>query len=482
MIPVFPTNWEGGDRPVPISLLSSMERSAYSQITSSMRTSPSNFCSIWPLAATFAGLFCLASLLLVPVSVLASATQASVNSERRSDRVRSSAHRVHRRHTAHNSRTRRHSISTRPSSRRSSAHIQHAAQHRRRSHRRSRRLQTEVALENIRTHTTPTEAATADMATANTGADDGAQSQSLARPELVGTPESAEQNTPSADAIASQAGSAGRDMPIFSSGVPRYMPAALRGSHEVLVHQNIIADVEGLSRIQNDSQMSAMVRSGDLVALPASSALFVDTRLPLNRRYCRPWTAKFLSDLSRAHEKFFGHPLQLTSAVRTVDFQRHLAHYNGNAAPAYGDTASPHLTGEAIDLGKKGMSLHEIAWMRAVLGHLQARGKLDVEEEFEQACFHISVYKTYTPHRSLPAHLVAASESTPANEVQSEDSSDTASTAAIGGLARPVSQPIQRRTAVRHAHSSSAHTTRHAVAHRRRHHRAAMSLLAARMR
>ena len=42
------------------------------------------------------------------------------------------------------------------------------------------------------------------------------------------------------------------------------MPVALRGSHEVLVHQNIIADVEGLSRIQDDAQLSAMVRSGDL--------------------------------------------------------------------------------------------------------------------------------------------------------------------------------------------------------------------------
>jgi hypothetical protein len=188
------------------------------------------------------------------------------------------------------------------------------------------------------------------------------------------------------------------------------MPVALRGSHEVLVHQNIIADVEGLSRIQDDAQLSAMVRSGDLVALPASAGLAIDPRLPLNRRYCRPWTEQFLSNLARAHQDIFGRPLQLTSAVRTVNFQRHLAHYNGNAAPTSGDTASPHLTGEAIDLGKKGMSLKEIAWMRAVLGQLQASGKLDVEEEFEQACFHISVYKTYTHHSGPPAQLVASDD------------------------------------------------------------------------
>ncbi len=222
-----------------------------------------------------------------------------------------------------------------------------------------------------------------------------------------------------------------------------------------------------------------MIHSGDLVALPASGGLVIDSRLPLNRRYCRPWTARFLTDLSRAHEKAFGSPLQLTSAVRTVEFQRHLARYNGNAAPAYGDTASPHLTGEAIDLGKKGMSRHEIAWMRSVLGKLQANGKLDVEEEFEQACFHISVYKTYGPQRSLPASLVAGNEAEPADVTPAPDA---AADGVIGGLARPVSEPVARSTWTRHRRSYPVRTTRHAVVRRRRHHRRSMSLLAVRMR
>ena len=128
--------------------------------------------------------------------------------------------------------------------------------------------------------------------------------------------------TPSADEDAASTGNTpiSRDMPLFNTSVPSYMPVALRGSHEVLVHQNIIADVEGLSRIQDDAQLSAMVRAGDLVALPASPGLAIDPRLPMNRRYCRPWTAQFLSNLARAHEDIFGRPLQLTSAVRTVEF------------------------------------------------------------------------------------------------------------------------------------------------------------------
>jgi len=279
--------------------------------------------------------------------------------------------------------------------------------------------------------------------------------------------------TPPDDEDASSTGNipVSRDMPLFNTSVPRYMPVALRGSHEVLVHQNIIADVEGLSRIQNDAQLSAMVRSGDLVALPASPDLAIDPRLPMNRRYCRPWTARFLSNLARAHQDLFGRPLQLTSAVRTVNFQRHLAHYNGNAAPTSGDTASPHLTGEAIDLGKKGMSLKEIAWIRAVLGQLQASGKLDVEEEFEQACFHISVYKTYAPRSAPPAQLVARN-----------DAPSDLTAAPAPAVIKPVSRPVKHSVHSERGHSYYVHHVRHAsYVHRRRHHRS-MSLLAAGLR
>jgi hypothetical protein len=263
-----------------------------------------------------------------------------------------------------------------------------------------------------------------------------------------------------------------QEMPLFNTSVPSYMPVALRGSHEVLVHQNIIADVEGLSRIQDDAQLSAMVRSGDLVALPASAGLAIDPRLPLNRRYCRPWTEQFLSNLARAHQDIFGRPLQLTSAVRTVNFQRHLAHYNGNAAPTSGDTASPHLTGEAIDLGKKGMSLKEIAWMRAVLGQLQASGKLDVEEEFEQACFHISVYKTYTHHSGPPAQLVASDDAP----------SEPAAAPAVGSHAEPVSLPVKHSVHSERAHSYYVHHVRRASYVHRHHRHRSMSLLAAGLR
>ena len=97
----------------------------------------------------------------------------------------------------------------------------------------------------------------------------------------------------------------------------------------------------------------------------------------------------------RAYYARFREPLELNSAVRTISYQLRLQRVNGNAAAIEGETASPHLTGQAIDFGKKGMTMAEIAWMRMYLMPLMQAGMIDVEEEFQQACFHISVYRSY---------------------------------------------------------------------------------------
>jgi hypothetical protein len=187
------------------------------------------------------------------------------------------------------------------------------------------------------------------------------------------------------------------------------VPPPLKGSHEILVRQNQVADRDGLDRIRNDEDLVDMRSKRLLVSLPESNALQIDDRLPVNRRYCRPWVAQFLATLARAHYAHFHSALQVNSAVRTVEFQQHLVHINGNAAPAEGDTASPHLTGQAIDIAKHGLSLTEIAWLRGYLLPLVQEGKVDVEEEFQQSCFHISVYRKYLPPASTPGHNPAPS-------------------------------------------------------------------------
>jgi hypothetical protein len=180
-------------------------------------------------------------------------------------------------------------------------------------------------------------------------------------------------------------------------------PSALKGSFESLSRQNEMADAEGLERILDEDDLADRIAQKLLVPLPASSALAVNGNLPENHRYCRPWTANFLADLAHAHVTRFGRPVEVSSAVRTVEYQKHLMLTNGNAAAAEGDVVSPHLTGATVDVAKHGMNRAELSWMRSWLLPLQLSGMIDVEEEFRQACFHITVYKNYAAPAAPPA-------------------------------------------------------------------------------
>lgn len=203
-----------------------------------------------------------------------------------------------------------------------------------------------------------------------------------------------------------------RTLAIYDERGRLILPAPLRGSHEVLLHQNEMADREGVARIKDDEDLVQLRQAKQLVPLPTGETLRVDERLPEDRRYSRPWTAVFLTAMARDFYTKFHVPLQVDSAVRTVDVQKRLERTNGNAAPAEGATASPHLTGQAIDVAKRGLTLAEIAWLRLYLQPLMDAGKIDVEEEFRQACFHISVYKSYMPSIATHVSVAATGEQT----------------------------------------------------------------------
>jgi hypothetical protein len=176
---------------------------------------------------------------------------------------------------------------------------------------------------------------------------------------------------------------------------------ALRGTRDSLIRQNQRAEEESLERIEDDVDLQDRISRGLLVHVPETTALLVNPALPEDRRYCRPWTADFLTDLSRAHESQFHKPLIVSSAVRTVEYQKRLMRINHNAADAEGDIVSPHLTGATIDIAKSGLSRRELEWMRDHLFAYQTAGVIDVEEEFRQRCFHITVYKNYAPASSV---------------------------------------------------------------------------------
>jgi hypothetical protein len=166
-------------------------------------------------------------------------------------------------------------------------------------------------------------------------------------------------------------------------------------THDSLLRQNAEINRLALPRFQDEMDLLLAEDSHELVALPLSSALIVDPRLDPMRRYCRPWTAQFLTDLSTDFYARFHEPLMVDSAVRTVEVQKKLRKHNGNAAPYEGDSASSHLAGLTIDLARKRMTKKEVDWVEWRLLYYYARGWVIVEEEFHQLCFHIEVTGRY---------------------------------------------------------------------------------------
>jgi hypothetical protein len=218
--------------------------------------------------------------------------------------------------------------------------------------------------------------------------------------------------------VPSQTASLHRPGSIFAS--------PLRGTHDSLVRQNVKEEADDLERIEDDADLHDRIARGVLVPVPESALLAVNGNLPADRRYCRPWTATFLADLARDHHAEFHTPIEVSSAVRTVDYQKRLMRTNGNAAAAEGDIVSPHVTGAAVDIAKGTMNYREILWMRNHLLLLQNEGKIDVEEEFRQACFHITVYKSYVPERPAQKPRRRAVHPPAENTDTTEDPADVA--------------------------------------------------------
>lgn len=187
----------------------------------------------------------------------------------------------------------------------------------------------------------------------------------------------------------------------------------LKGSHESLIRQNEEIDRLELPRIQNDVELDQLIGEGALVQITEQPGLHIAGNLKPNRRYSKAWTRDFVEDLGQAYYDEFGTPIQLNSAVRTVDQQKRLRRHNRNAAPIEGDTASSHLAGLTVDLGKRGLTRKQHQWIENYLAKLRELGLVEVAEERRQACFHVMVSEHYTDWRT---QLYGATESATATE------------------------------------------------------------------
>jgi hypothetical protein len=187
-----------------------------------------------------------------------------------------------------------------------------------------------------------------------------------------------------------------------------------RPSRDSLLRQNEEIDRLELPRIQNQAELDQLIARQELVPIVASETLRFDPRLDPERRYCRPWTRDFLDDLSEGYYKQFHAPIQVNSAVRTVQVQKKLRRHNRNAAPETGETASSHLAGITVDIQRRGMTKQQVAWMEQYLMPLSDHGLVEPEEERHQWVFHVAVSGRYADLRE-PKDVTAAQ---PQEEVQ----------------------------------------------------------------
>jgi hypothetical protein len=166
----------------------------------------------------------------------------------------------------------------------------------------------------------------------------------------------------------------------------------LRGSHATRAYENAIADLFDLDRFENDTALESAVRDGRLVRIPNNRYVRWHKNLPAKYAYVLPHVRDWLLEKGRAFRNLHGKPITVTSAIRPKSYQERLAGRNANAAPTEGPFASTHSTGATIDLGYRGLSAKETAWLKKSSSRMEFDGRIQATMERYQACFHIMVY------------------------------------------------------------------------------------------
>lgn len=173
----------------------------------------------------------------------------------------------------------------------------------------------------------------------------------------------------------------------------------LKGSYDSQLRQNEEIDRLQLPRIADDQQLLELERTQELVPIEETHALRVSPAIKPEKRYARPWVTQFLADMSQAFYKEFHQPLQVNSAVRTIEQQHRLRRSNRNAAPEDGENGSSHLAGVTVDLAKRGLTRAQHKWIEEYLKNLRDENLIEVAEERRQACFHVMISDRYTEWR-----------------------------------------------------------------------------------
>jgi Family of unknown function (DUF5715) len=160
---------------------------------------------------------------------------------------------------------------------------------------------------------------------------------------------------------------------------------AFPGSRQSLLEQNDVT--KDLPRYADLKAMLAAVDRGELSKIDYTECLKV--HVPFNRAFLRPEALTVLNQISLTFYQRYHKPLQINSAVRTLQDQRRLRRWNRNAAAVTGQAASVHPTGYAFDLQRRGLNRAQLGYLRDILMFWRNQGLIIVEEEVKQPCFHV---------------------------------------------------------------------------------------------
>lgn len=150
----------------------------------------------------------------------------------------------------------------------------------------------------------------------------------------------------------------------------------------------------GVSPMRNAAQLQALTRLGRLTPISTCSLYQID-RLTHSYPYLVPRASDLLSDIARRVQQLVGGNCRIivTSVLRTEETVAQLQKSNGNAV-----SKSCHLYGTTFDISSSRFvhpasvtdaTVH--AALRQALFELRRDGRCYVKQEYNQACYHITV-------------------------------------------------------------------------------------------
>lgn len=170
--------------------------------------------------------------------------------------------------------------------------------------------------------------------------------------------------------------------------------------------QNIIADYYSMVRVKNTKDLAHLAEIGYLVPLEADAETYFvrGYDIPPKYRYLEPDAKDFVEEFSQNYFTDIRNKAKISSATRTVGRQIGIRNteFREFAALAWGDRATVHTTGRAVDISKRVMSKKGVKWSRNYLRNEEEKGRIILIDEPGNV-FHVFVLPQRSGFQTMSA-------------------------------------------------------------------------------